>query len=116
MLRRKQRLSSGGHAKSDVNQRAQQRLAADLRQQLSAAETRHLAQLLTLLGRPSTHAAALPSIDVTFEYLHYKRTIVRVNSTAQFSTGADVQWTGRIETLLSENDFCATLSCLGNVA
>ena len=75
-------MSSGGHAKSDVNQRAQQRLAADLRQQLSAAETRHLAQLLTLLGRPSTHAAALPSIDVTFECLHYKRTIVRLNSTA----------------------------------
>ncbi len=109
-------LAQRGRAKSDVNQRPLQRLADDLRQQLSAAECRHLAQLLTLLCRPSTHAAALPSIDVTFEYLHYKRTIVRVNSTAQSSSGADIQWTELIETLPSENESSATLSCLGNVA
>ena len=70
-------------------------------------------------GSPELDAffpAVLPSIGVTFECLHYKRTIVRVNSTAQSSSGADIQWTELIETLPSENESSATLSCLGNVA
>ena len=40
-------LAPRGRAKSDVNKPSLQRLADDLRQQLSAAECRHLAQLLT---------------------------------------------------------------------